>query len=385
MLYEPGSVHTFRSAGVTAWLVAGLISFAASVGCEPEAASGDTGATYTGDSDAGPASAACPPFTGEAPERCVGVGAPVCGCDGTTYDSPCAAALAKVSIRRPGACPSVYSCTYEGAQHAPGSSYPAVDGCNTCTCQRDGRSLCTEAACPERQQCQVAADDCPNGFYCRLPSYDSCEGRGECMPKPAPGETCPSGSNLFCGCDGQTYGSACDAAAAGTSVQHQGFCGGCAYAGMTYEGGATFASSDGCNECTCEGATGKVTCSTKTCPEQRCGVCLGFDQYCDYDETAACGDDGAEGVCRPRLQPHECDDTDKPVCGCDGVTYTNACQAHSWMVAVRSQGPCSMPDGCDFEGKHYLLGERFDAADSCNTCTCYPNGIASCTAIGCGR
>ena len=359
------------------WLIALLLPWSMGAAqCESDAA----GNTYSGQPDAG---RECPAFTGAVPERCTGVSAPVCGCNGNTYDTPCHAAAAQVGIRRAGACPSVFSCTYEGGQHAPGSSYPAADGCNTCTCQSDGRSVCTDAACPARKACNGQANDCPSGFFCKLALGASCDARGECMPKPTPSEPCATGGGLVCGCDGETYESACAAAEAGTSVLHPSFCGGCDYAGMTHAGGTTFDSDDGCNTCTCDGATGEVTCGADTCPEQSCGVCLGYAQYCDYDEAAACGDNGAQSICKPRSQPADCDAADEPVCGCDGVTYTNACQAHSWSIGVRSQGPCPIPDGCERDGKHYYIGEQFPAADSCNTCTCYADGIASCTAIGC--
>jgi hypothetical protein len=203
------------------------------------------------------------------------------------------------------------------------------------------------------------------------------------MPKSAPDAACPTGDGLVCGCDGESYSSACSAAEVGGGVLHLGLCGGCEYAGLTYQAGDTIESVDGCNTCTCDGATGEVTCGTNTCPERSCGVCLGYGQYCDYDEAAACGDNGAMGVCKTRPQPADCDSKDEPVCGCDGTTYTNACQAHAWDVSIRSQGPCPLPDGCEYEGKRYLIGVKFPAADGCNTCTCYADGVVKCTAIGC--
>jgi hypothetical protein len=38
------------------------------------------------------------------------------------------------------------SCTYDGQTYAAGSSFPATDGCNTCSCA-DGMVACTEMAC----------------------------------------------------------------------------------------------------------------------------------------------------------------------------------------------------------------------------------------------
>lgn len=40
-------------------------------------------------------------------------------------------------------------------------------------------------------------------------------------------------------------------------------------------------------------------------------------------------------------------------------------------------------DVCTYEGEGYALGERFPAADGCNTCTCEKTGSVSCTEIAC--
>ena len=42
------------------------------------------------------------------------------------------------------------TCTYAGATHAAGTSFPASDGCNTCTCAANGGVGCTKIACPPR-------------------------------------------------------------------------------------------------------------------------------------------------------------------------------------------------------------------------------------------
>lgn len=39
------------------------------------------------------------------------------------------------------------TCEWEGAVWQPGDSFPAGDGCNTCTCGEGGAVLCTKRAC----------------------------------------------------------------------------------------------------------------------------------------------------------------------------------------------------------------------------------------------
>jgi hypothetical protein len=42
------------------------------------------------------------------------------------------------------------TCSYGGATYPAGASFPASDGCNTCTCGTNGSVGCTKIACPPR-------------------------------------------------------------------------------------------------------------------------------------------------------------------------------------------------------------------------------------------
>ncbi|MCP4816653.1 MAG: hypothetical protein GY888_29425, partial [Planctomycetaceae bacterium] len=87
-----------------------------------------------------------------------------------------------------------------------------------------------------------------------------------------------------CGCDGNTYGNACAAAAAGVNVVREGAC----------------LADGGCN-------------SNADCDDA---------DYCFSEEGC-----GAPGTCQEK--PQLCTREFNPVCGCDGRTYGNPCNAAS--------------------------------------------------------
>jgi hypothetical protein len=76
----------------------------------------------------------------------------------------------------------------------------------------------------------------------------------------------------------------------------------------------------------------------------------GSGQFCNYEAPHGQGCDGqiadAAGVCE--ATPQACTDQYDPVCGCDGKTYSNACDAHSKGMSVAKQGACaSQATSCD--------------------------------------
>src|SRR5262244_1975008 len=73
-----------------------------------------------------------------------------------------------------------------------------------------------------------------------------------------------------------------------------------------------------------------------------CGAGL----YCDFGDgqglkPSSCGHAGQPGQCAKI--PEICTDEFKPVCGCDGKGYTNACRAHEKGVTVAKPGKCFTP------------------------------------------
>ena len=274
---------------------------------------------------------------------CPSLSAPVCGCNNVTYPNDCVRINAGVGKKSAGACLS-----------------------DSPLCSTD-----KAASCPADAYCAVATG--------------LCKGSGQCVKKP---QVCITLYKPVCGCNGLTYGNSCGAQAAGTNLVSDGECGIVPVKTCGGKMGLPCAPGEICDPNQC-GADVMGVCKIK--PNQPCPKTMEAAQQCGCDGTTYANEcerlnagvgKAADGPCKPNggvpcfpmagvvpcpadqfcksplglcgmvgtctAKPGVCPMLFKPVCGCDGQTYGNSCEADAAMTSTASDGECAKP-GCQMD------------------------------------
>ncbi len=252
----------------------------------------------------------------------------VCGCDGKTYGNECLANMAGVVKASDGACaPAGCKTNLDCSDGKPCT----FDVCDTTSgkCSNNAIAGCT-GPCDQGQSC----DD---GNVC---TSETCTKVGVCISNPIDGK-CDDG-NLCTGGDACKDG-ACNA---GLVKVCNDFNACTADSCNAKTGDCVFAPIAGCTGSKC-------TIGGTDCPKAT---------WCEASSVGTCS---GGGVCSS--VPTICPLAIVPVCGCDGKTYNNACEAAKVGVNVASSGACVKPE----------CSQAADCNDN-NACT-----LDSCTAGKC--
>ena len=216
------------------------------------------------------------------------------------------------------------------------------DGCNTCACSTNGQWECTLLLCPPTPHDNLRGG---SPAPARRPNIAPMKRRSIAAAGTSGAPVSPSRrfarkSTRRFGLQWQNYGNACLATADGVSVASTGSC----ETPAICPDGET--KHDSCNFCVCQKGTWACTdyCPPPP-PSTPCGGWYGntcqSNEYRAYEPGQLCGAADASAFCK--VKPEVCPSNDLPVCGCNGKTYGNACDAGTDGTGVNTEGSCEVP------------------------------------------
>lgn len=201
-------------------------------------------------------------------------------------------------------------------------------------------------------------------FFESIESCDTqCGSGNECVDPDQidPDIACIAVYDPVCGCNGVTYGNDCEAYYwGGVTSWTAGECGSSTAPECANLQGLDFGECDfilgyGLMDGECQSISG---CNYMSGGVDFSNAIYSTNQECIFScEVLDCYE---EGIINLNLA---CDAVIDPVCGCDGVTYNNACEAQNWYgITSWESGPCSTNEDCeelgdlDFGPCEILLG-----------------------------
>uniref|UniRef100_A0A8D0CD03 Agrin n=1 Tax=Scleropages formosus TaxID=113540 RepID=A0A8D0CD03_SCLFO len=343
------------------------------------------------------------PQTFPLPKSCPPDAVPLCASDGQTYDSGCSMQLTGqlkgIVLRKvhSGQCEDCKEeCKFNAVclldRLGPHCSCEPIrcDGSFKPLCGKDGRTYSNDC---ERRQAECLAkvhipvkQQGPCDLHMPSPCLQiSCAFGAVCVVKDGgavcecPG-ACPPPQEPVCGSDGHTYGSQCQMKAVACSLQKD--------IHMKHRGPCTKA----CQNCSfgaiCDGQTGRCVCPTE-CVDTNQPVCgsdgLTYSSECELHVRActrqldlkvaaqrdcggvACGW-GARCV-RNRCECPTCHgEPFGPVCGSNGVTYDNACELQVASCNLKKNIKVARAGGCDEECGSGASGSGMDGSCEQDRC-----------------